>query len=82
MYLNDHLIDVVKHLWTTNLNRNLVELTYLINLFIPLEDGLELIELSKKCRVYCGICIECYECTDINSCTFDNKCHNCGLCNE
>lgn len=35
----------------------------------------------RQCRVYCGMCIECWDCIDdFDSCTFDGKCHNCGDC--
>lgn len=37
-----------------------------------------------QCRVYCGFCIECFECVDgrVGACLFDGKCHYCGECEE
>lgn len=72
MFEDSYYLSVVKHLsYLFGLN------DYTLQLCADFEFG-----YLRQCQVYCGMCIECWECVDINSCTFDGKCHHCGLCDD
>ena len=72
MFSESYYIGVVKHLTLLN-GLNVFDLQ--LDVSIPFE-------CAPQCRVYCGMCIKCFECVDVDSCTFDGKCHHCGLCDD